>query len=185
MSRRLGFPIRSWVDLPHFYDHSNSVTFHCHELILSAPNLTFLCLGPIPRSGPKRTSPEAMVNSLSVLTRLKSLGLTFGSETPRPQSQQSRGHPPSFSRVVLPALTNTHLHGDKEHLEDFVSRIDTPLLADITIRFSHIDQPMPVAPPLRDFISRIEKSGACSKIDTNSSCGRARIQFFRRDGQGL
>ena len=155
------------------------------KLLLSAPNLVSLCLLLIPRSGPGCTSPEAMVNGVSVLTRLKSLRLSFSLQTPRPQLQQASGHRLPFTRVVLPALTDIDFCGDKEYLEDFVSRIDTPLLADITIRFSHIDQPMSVTPPLRDFISRTEEFGACSKIDTNSSGGRARIKFFRRDGEGL
>ena len=39
MSRRLGFPIRSWVDLPHFYNHSNSVTFQVeHEMSIGVVN---------------------------------------------------------------------------------------------------------------------------------------------------
>ena len=153
------------------------------QLLLSAPNLLSLSIFLIPRSGPGRTSPEAMVNSLSMLTRLKSLRLSFSLQTPQPLLQQEFGHRLPFTRVILPAVTDIDFCGDKEYLEDFVSRIDTPLLANITISFS--DRSITVTPPLRDFISRTEELGACSKIDADSSSNRATIQFFRRDGEEL
>ena len=155
------------------------------KLLFSAPNLVSLCLFLVPRSGPGCTSPEAMVNGLSVLTRLKSLRLSFSLQTPPPQLQQASGHRLPFTRVVLPVLTDIDFCGDKEYLEDIVSRIDTPLLVNITITFPHGS--IPVTPPLRDFISRTEEFGACSKIDTDSSTGsdRTKIKFFRRDGEEL
>jgi len=152
------------------------------KLLLSTPNLVFLRLDYIHRSGRGYTSPEAMVNGLSVLTRLKSLRLTFNLQTSRPQSLQAGGHPFLFARVILPALTDIDFFGDKEYLEDFVSRIDAPLLTNITISF--IDQSVSVTPPLRDFISRTETFGAYSKIDTYPSGYHATIEFFRRDGEG-
>ena len=154
------------------------------KLLLSTPNLVFLRLGLIPRSGLGYTSPEAMVNGLSVLTRLKSLCLTFHLQTCRPQSQQESGPqaPPPFSRVILPALTEIDFFGDKEYLEDIVSRIDTPLLANITISF--IDRPVSVTFPLRDFITRAETFGAYPKIDTYTSGDRAEIEFRWWDGEG-
>ena len=153
------------------------------RLLLSAPNLVSLSLFLIPRSGPGCTSPEAMVSGLSMLTRLKSLRLTFSLRTPRPQSQRASGHPLPSARVVLPALTDIDFCGDKEYLEDFVSRIDTPLLVNVTTSFS--DRSIPVTPPLRDFINRTEEFGACSKIDADSPGNSAKIQFIRRDGEEL
>jgi len=156
------------------------------KLLLSTPNLVFLRLGLIPHSGQGYTSPEAMVNGLSMLKRLKSLCLTFHWETSRPQSQQESEHPPHFAPVVLPTLTDINFFGDKEYLEDIVSRIDTPLLANIAISF--IDRPVSVTSPLRDFIGRTETFGAYSKIDTYPqayvypSDGRTKIEFFRPDG---
>jgi hypothetical protein len=155
------------------------------KLLLSAPNLVFICLNLIPRSGPGFTSPEAMVNSLSMLTRLKSLRLSFSLRTPRPQLQKASGHPPPFVRVALPALIDIDFRGDPEYLEDFVSRIDTPLLVSLTISFLDLDRSIPVTPPLRDFISRTEKFGACYKIDTYSSGDRTRFTFLRRFGESL
>ena len=155
------------------------------KLLLLAPNLVFICLILIPRSGPGFTSPEVMVNSLSMLTRLKSLRLSFSLQTPRPQLQQAlaNGNPPPFVRVVLPALIDFDFRCDKEYLDDFVSRIDTPLLVAVTINF--LDRSIPITPPLRDFISRTEKFGPCYKINTNSSRDSIKIYFFRRYRESL
>jgi len=157
------------------------------ELLLSTRNLVFLTLSRIPRFGRGYSSPEAMVNGLSVLSRLKSLRLKFhrDPENPRPQPQQASRHPPPFARVVLPALTYIYFFGDKEYLEDIVSRIDTPLLANITIGFIDLWACESVTPPLRDFIRRTEKFGACSQIDMDELRNRAKIKFFRRDGEGV
>jgi len=153
------------------------------KLLLSARNLVFLRLDGIPRSGQRYTSPEAMVSDLSMLTGLKSLRLTFVMITPRSQSLQASGHPLPFARVVLPTLADIYFYGDKEYLEDFVSRIDTPLLTNITIGF--INLWVSVTPPLRDFISRTETFGAYSRIETYFSGDRAKIEFFRRGGEGV
>jgi len=151
------------------------------KLLLSTPNLVFLRLACIPRSGQGYTSPEAIVNGLSVLTRLQSLCLTSHWETSRPQSQKESGHPPPFAPVVLPALTDIDFFGYKEYLEDIVSRIDTPLLANIFIGLS---VSVTVTPPLRDFISRTEAFGTSSKIDLRYS-GFCAVEFFRPDGEGV
>ena len=150
------------------------------ELLLSTRNLVFLSLARIPPSGRGYTSPEAMVDGLSVLTKLRSLHLTFHWHSNTPQSQQANGHQLPIARAVLPALTDIYFLGDKEYLGDFVRRIDTPLLANITIGFIH--QSVSITPPLSDFISRRETFGVCSKIDIGSSGDRAKIDFFRRDG---
>ena len=176
------------MDSPHVYNHLNSIAFPCPEigkLLFSAPDLVFLRLDSIPRSGRGYTSPEAMVNNLSILMRLKSLHLTFLKTTPRSQSLQASGNPLPFARAVFPSLTDIYFYGDKEYLGDFVSRIDTPLLALITIGF--ISLSVSITPPLRDFISRTETFGAYSEInpDTWPSGNYAEIKFFRRDGEGL
>ena len=153
------------------------------KLPFSTPNLVFLRLHRLPRSGQGYTSPEAMINGLSLLTRLKSIHLTFRYTSRQFQSQQASGHPPPFARVILPALTDIYFYGDKEYLEDFVSRIDTPLLTSVTISF--VDQSVLVTPPLRDFINRTETFGAYSKTDTHPFGYHATIEFFRRDGEGV
>jgi hypothetical protein len=72
-------------------------------------------------------SPEAMVSSLDVTTRLEHLFLGFNS--PREPLDQVPATPPT--RVVLPSLTRFQYRGDSQYLEDFVSRIDCPRLKSI------------------------------------------------------
>jgi len=145
---------------------------------------TFLCLDYIPRSGRGYYAPEAMVNGLPTLTRLRSLRLALEWQTPRSPSHQASGPPPPLSRVVLPALTDIFFLGDKEYLlEDIVSRIDTPLLANIFVTF--IDRLVSTTPLLQDFISRTETFVARYKVDISSSGNCAEIEFFRRDGEGV
>jgi len=153
------------------------------KLLLFARNLVFLRLDGIPRSGSGYTSPEAMVNDLSMLTRLKSFRLTFLIITPPSQSLQASGHPLPFTRVVFPTLTHIYFSGDKKYLGDFVSRIDTPLLTNITVSFIYLS--VSITPPLRDFISRTETFGEYSKIDTHPSGFRSTTVFFWRDGEGV
>ncbi|KAI0302779.1 hypothetical protein BC826DRAFT_966043 [Russula brevipes] len=90
------------------------------NLLLSASDLVTLSfsrhLGYI--------SPEAMVACLSSLNRLKSL--SFGSQSPR--SRPDQPSPPPQTRVVLPALTDLAFHGAAHYLDDFLARIDTPVL---------------------------------------------------------
>ena len=120
------------------------------KLLLSATSLVKLRLWNLPPSG--YISPEAIVNSLSALAKLKSLHLGFRS--PRSQANQQGRPPPPMTRVVLPALTELWFTGDNEYLEDTLPRIDTPLLCDVLITF--FNQLAFDTPSLRDFISRTE-----------------------------
>ena len=155
------------------------------KLLLSTPNLVSLSLDLLSHSERDYISPEAMVNGLSVLTRLKSLYLTFHWETPRSRSQQEIGHSSPFPRVVLPALTYIHFVGENEYLGDIVSRIDTPLLARIAIKSIDLSVSFTITPPLSDFIRRTENFGASSQIDVDDPRKRAEIEFFRRDEEGV
>ena len=160
------------------------------KLLLSTRDLVVLSLSRISPSG--YISPEAIVTSLSVLTALKSLDLGF---RPRPRFEPASPHPPPPTRVVLPALTNFSFRGDIDYLEDIVSRIDTPLLANTTMSSSNrflfppslhnpqgsSDRLSFATPPLRDFISRTENFGPCHRTDISFSRLRAKIEFFQRD----
>jgi hypothetical protein len=117
------------------------------RLLLSAADLVNLSLCGIPLSG--YISPEAMVASLSTLTRLKSLWLEFQS----PLRESGRLPPPI--RTLLPALTHFEFQGFCEYFEDLVARIDTPLLDDLNITFFH--QFIFETPQLAQFISRTPK----------------------------
>ena len=80
-------------------------------------------------------SPLTMIicQCLSTLTKLKALSLRFRS----PQSRPDRASRlmPALTRIILPALTYFDFKGVTEYLEDFMARIDVPLLEYISITF--------------------------------------------------
>ena len=118
------------------------------QLLLSATNLARLSLWEIPSSG--YISPEVMVTSLSVLTRLESLVIEF--EFPGCYPDPKSRRPPPPTPALLPVLTELQFLGVCEYLEDFVARIDTPLLNDLMITFFY--QEMFDTPQLTQFICR-------------------------------
>jgi hypothetical protein len=120
------------------------------KLLLSTHDLVYLRLWRIPSSG--YISPEALVASLSTLTRLQEL--VFGLLSPRSRAVRENRHPPPLKRIVLPALTWLQFCGDSEYLEDIVSRIDAPLLDSININF--FNQLIFDTPQLCRFINRME-----------------------------
>ena len=101
----------------------------------------YLQLWNIPHSG--FISPEAMATRLSVLTRLKELGLTFKSPRSRsnkPDQGAWRGRRLSLPRCnVLLILIRFRFRGVSEYLviEDFVARIYAPMLHDLEITLYH------------------------------------------------
>ena len=118
------------------------------KLLLSATRLVCLCLWGIPHSG--YISPETMVTCLSVLTRLETLDIHF--ESPQSRPDQRRRRPPPPTRTLLPVLTRLDFKGASEYLEDFMARIDAPLLDFLNITFFH--QLTFDTPQLTQFISR-------------------------------
>ena len=116
------------------------------KLLSSSAHLVELELWRIPHSG--YISPEAMVSCLSTLTRLERLCLKFQSPHSSPQSRRPAPH----SRSVLPALTYFRFKGVSEYLEDFVARIDAPMLDKLDITFFH--QLIFDTPNLPQFVSR-------------------------------
>ena len=134
------------------------------NLLSSSTNLVQLSLRHIPHGG--YIAPETIVPCLSMLPRLKSLFLGF--QYPRSRAHQASRHPPQLTRVVFPNLTSLHFRGNTEYLEDFLSRIETPLLNES--RFCFFNQLVFDTPLLGHFIRR---------TDTFMTIHRARIQFFR------
>jgi F-box-like len=130
------------------------------KLLLSTTDLVSLYLWDIPYSG--YISPEAMVSSLSTLTRLEKLELLFRS--PRSRADREHRHPSPRKRVVLPTLIELSFKGDSEYVEDITSRIDAPLLDNMDIMF--FNQLVFDAPQLRHFIGRTGMSRAtyCASI---------------------
>jgi hypothetical protein len=119
------------------------------SLLLSASDLVDLILQFVPHSG--YISPEAMVAGLSSLNRLESLRLAFES----PQSRPEQPSPPPQTRVVLPALTDLTFWGMTDYSEDFLARIDTPVLNELSI-LSFLDLVFDI-PHLKQFISRAKR----------------------------
>ena len=70
---------------------------------------------------------------LSTLTKLKALSLRFRSPQFRPD--RASRLIPALTRIILPALTYFDFKGVTEYLEDFMARIDVPLLEYISITF--------------------------------------------------
>ena len=118
------------------------------KLLLTATDLVSLDIRKIPHSG--YISPEAMVRCLSTLTRLEQLWLVFESPKSRPVRVTQRPHPPT--RSTLLALTSFWFEGISEYLEDFMARVDAPLLDDFYIRL--FNQLIFDTPQLAQFLAR-------------------------------
>jgi hypothetical protein len=120
------------------------------KLLLSTTNLVKLYLLDVPEPG--FISPEAMVTTLSSLTKLQSLRFEFRSPPSRADRASGHSQAPPCTRVTLPALSSLQFRGDSEYLEDIVAQIDTPLLERVTTVF--FNQLLCDTPLLRHFISR-------------------------------
>jgi len=118
------------------------------KLLLSATHLLRLDLSNIPHSG--YISPEAMAALLSVLSSLETLHLQFRSPQSRPDWESRR--PPPSERSVIPALEHFDFVGVIKYLEDLVTFIDAPRLADFSL--SLFNQTDFDGPRLVQFISR-------------------------------
>jgi hypothetical protein len=148
---RPGFLGKSPVRLQHL--RLSYVSFpRLPTFLFSARNLVTIKLEEIVVPPKGYLSPEAMVRSLTVLTRLTTLFISFN-EYQASFSDKWRIHPDSFMRSALPALANFHYNGRSEYLEHFLARIDAPLLDNVTIEYvSHNIK----VPQLSRFIGRTE-----------------------------
>jgi hypothetical protein len=116
--------------------------------LLSATHLISLRLMDIPHSA--YISPEAMVTTLSTLTCLESLYLTFESPQSRPDRESRRPPPPT--RLIVPVLTSLNFKGGDGYIDDLVACIDAPRLNDLNITF--FNQIIFYTPQFVQFISR-------------------------------
>lgn len=124
------------------------------KLLWTANHLVTLRLWDSPNC--MHASPEQMATYLSTMPSLESLFIGFRS----PQSlhnwpDQPNRHRPPLTRAILPSLTKFHSLVMSEYIEDFVSRIDAPLLDEVDITF--FGQPIFNTPQLHDFLARNEK----------------------------
>ena len=141
------------------------------QLLSSSTDLVDLRLREIPMAG--YFSPQAFANALSGASQLRSLSLHFLSFPPRRtfvHLPQPGGH-----HIVLPALTSFKYRGISKYLDDFVARIDAPLLGDIDITL--FSQPTIDASQLGQFIERIGMKTALSEVDIQASVHAISISF--------
>ena len=147
------------------------------KLLLSTHDLVNLSLGFIPPSG--FISPEAMVDILSALTKLKSFQLHFTRfESFGFWTHEESQYPPVFERVVLPALTNFDYRGNSEYLEGIVSRIDAPLDC-VAVTFTN-QLTLSDVPSFRDFIRCTKIHNGPHRADTFFSKINVEMSFFQR-----
>jgi hypothetical protein len=95
--------------------------------VFSAIRVESLAFLDIPNSG--YISPEVMTTCLAALPNLRLLSIGFRS----PLSRPIQISPPPLTRSVLPALNRLLFRGVSEYLEDFVARIDTPSLKQLSV----------------------------------------------------
>ena len=139
----------------------------------SASHLVTLEFTHIPHSG--YISPEAMVACLSAATSLKHLELGFQSPQSRPDRASRR--PPPLKRTILPALTNFIFHGVSGYLEDFIARVNIPLLEMAYINLFHqltfdISQ-------LHQFIRRTETLSTLNTATVFLSNRYSRVELYQ------
>ena len=137
------------------------------QVLLSTNNLVELHLSKIPND--VYFSPEDLVTGLSTLVQLKRLTFGFLSPDFRPPSTMTR---PARQRASLPSLAFLAFHGMSEYLEEFVARIDFPVLSKILIKLfndilfeipqfceliTRLNTPKPLASALVTFYSMFVK----------------------------
>ena len=145
------------------------------KLLSSTPELVTLCISNIHSL---LTSPEAVVTSLSTLTKLQNLTLGFQSY-PSPADNAGQLLPSlTLARVVLPALTSLHFLSYDKYLEDIVSRIDTPLLDNMTIE--PLKQRVLDTRRLRYFISHTEAFKPLYRADIDMVDSSVSLRIFSR-----
>ena len=118
------------------------------QVLLSAHELVSLRLDDISTSG--YISPEFFATGLSATTRLKFLKIFFFIPMYRPNQRNSAS--PLRSHAILPALTDFQFRGDVDYLEDFVTRIDAPVLERFAVTL--FEQSSFNIPQLTQFIGR-------------------------------
>ena len=138
---------------PHLQEFNmTQVTFPAlPELLLSATNLVLLWYNHVPRPG--YISPQAMINGLSALIRLRTLSLTFLKF--QPPLDTAIKIPSPHMRTLLPTLLHLSFQGFAEYMEVLVAHIDAPLLQSIEIKLFH--QEVLEVSELAKFVRRSDK----------------------------
>jgi hypothetical protein len=146
------------------------------NLLLSTPNLVVLSVDEVSYDP---FLPDELVNALSALISLKYLILRFSFGPTHPNSENRLP-----TRTVLPSLTMLEIKGKTEGLEDFMARIDAPLLCSLDIRiyfdiFAVRDIVLDtMTPQLFRFISRLPKLQPPVEAQIGIGTGPYIIFFF-------
>ena len=149
------------------------------KLLLSARDLVEIELSAVPHTG--YISPEAMVTCLSKLTNLESLILKFQSPSSRPDRESQRPLLPA--PIDLPALIKLELQGASEYLEDFLARINTPVLTTTEITF--FNRVVFDIPQLFNFFSRTKALGSVKGAQLFFNPDSAVFSVYCRDSPQL
>jgi hypothetical protein len=125
------------------------------NLLSTANNLVNLHLCMTPDSG--FISPQEMVSFLSKFTRLEDLHIGFRSSQPFTDPDDSdndeASQRPHLTRVDLPCLIRLWFGGNSDYLEQFVARINAPLLYVFEMEFANADFNIS---PLAEFIDSVQ-----------------------------
>jgi len=149
-----------------------------HKLLSSTKGLVSLRLWNIPPSG--YISPEETATSLSMLTKLKRLVLGFRSPRPQTDTEIESRHSPLLTRIVLPALNMFNFKGNSDYLDDFVARIDAPMLDNIAIML--FNQLIFDTPQLSRFLDRTKRFDVACRADVVFFSYRVQVNLFRQNG---
>ena len=142
------------------------------KFILSATHITDIYLEDIPRDG--YILPWVMATCVAALPNLEVLFIAFAYRS----SDLLQTSPPLLTRAVLPALTSLRFKGNSEYFEDFLARIDAPLLNRLGIRFlTDVDIPSPLP---HNFIDRTGSLGPFNHATMKVSMSVPRIYMALR-----
>jgi len=142
------------------------------KFLLSTRGLVELHLKGIPSTG--YISPDVMAISLAMLTRLRSVSISFQSRNSFPNNLTTQSPPPPTC-TVLPSLTAFMFGGVSEYIEALMGRIDAPLLDVLHLVFFY--QPTSGIPQLPQIIHRIEKFKTPDKAHITFHDHRAEISL--------
>ena len=140
---------------------------------LSFNDLSKLWLQNIPDFG--YISPNAMATGLSALTGLTTLCIAFQEfHLDRFHLDRITRHPPPFTRLILPALTEFYFRGVNEYLETLLAQFDAPQLKSFSINFF----PGPIL-DIREVVYHSQTLGSFSHANVTISDRDANINLER------
>jgi hypothetical protein len=131
----------SWLILPNTFQaphlrHLVLLNFNfsiASPLITTSTSIVTLSLQYIPQSA--FSHPNDLLQQLSLMPQLETLGITFHSPVPNRDLERQLIHRPVMTRVILPNLRWLGLRASSNYMEAVLSRMTTPLLERLQARF--------------------------------------------------